>query len=324
MKTKIVYVVTFSERNTYLEQALLSVYSARLHNPTAEIYVVTDKESADSMTGKRAEIKKYLTDVLVFDTPDGFNAMKKSRYLKTNLRELIKGDFIYIDTDTVICQALDEVDEIKEDVSGVANRHLIYKVSEMEETNSIFRKLDVEVKEDFVYINGGMLIAKDTPVAHKLFKAWYESWLFAGTKGMFMDQAALHRAEIISGYKIHEVSGIWNCQIEGCCLNYLHDAKILHFYAVGGSGKTASYILRKDSIYDKIKEEGYLPDDIKTLVSNPHQSFAYGSCIVSDSKRNFLFEAKPLFMIYRDHPRLWKILISPFKLAFKSYSKKSL
>lgn len=322
MKTKIIYVVTCSEKNTYLEQALLSVYSARIHNPAAEIYVVTDSESADGITGIRSEIKKYLTDILVFDTPDGFNAMKKSRYLKTNLRELIKGDFIYIDTDTVICQPLDEVDEIEEDVSGVANRHLIYKVSEMKEANSTFRKLDVEVKEDFVYINGGMLIAKDTPTAHKLFKAWYDSWIFAGTKGIFMDQAALHRAEIISGYKIHELSGVWNCQIEGCCLNYLHDAKILHFYAVGGSGKTSAYLLRQDSIYDKIKADGKLSDDIKALISKPHQSFSPGSSIVSDTKRKFLFEANPLFLVYRDHPRLWKILFFPFKLAFRSYTHK--
>lgn len=322
MKTKIVYVVTCSEKNTYLEQALLSVYSARLHNPTAEIYIVTDKESADTMTGKRAEIRKYVTDVLVFDTPAGYNAMKKSRYLKTNLRELIKGDFIYIDTDTVICQPLDEVDEIEEDVSGVANRHLIYKVSEMKETNSTFRKLDVEVKEDFVYINGGMLIAKDTPTAHKLFKAWYDSWVFSGTKGIFMDQAALHRAEIISGYKIHELSGVWNCQIEGCCLNYLHDAKILHFYAVGGSGKTSSYILRRDEIYDKIKETGYIPEEIKELISKPHRCFVNEGGIVSDTTRRFIVEANPMFLIYRDHPRLWKIIIYPFKFAFRLYIHK--
>ena len=324
MNTKIIYVVTCSEKNTYLEQALLSVYSARLHNPTAEIYVVTDKVSAESMTGKRSEIKKYLTNVLVFDTPEDFNAMKKSRYLKTNLRELIKGDFIYIDTDTVICQPLDEVDEIIEDVSGVPNRHLMYKVAEMKEANSTFRKLEMEIKEDFVYINGGMLIVKDTPTAHKLFKAWYDSWTFAGKKGIFMDQAALHRAEIISGYKIHEVSGIWNCQIEGCCLNYLHNAKILHFYAVGGSGKTSSYILRRDEIYKKIKEVGHLSDDIKALVSNPHQSFVPGCGIVSNITRDFLVEANPMFLIYRDHPRLWKIIIYPFKFAFRLYKHKSL
>lgn len=62
-----------------------------------------------------------------------------------------------------------------------------------------------------------------------------------------MIQSALHRAEIISGYKIYEVSGVRNCQIEDCCLNYLHDAKILHFYAVGGSGKTTTHILREDN-----------------------------------------------------------------------------
>ena len=123
-----------------------------------------------------------------------------------------------------------------------------------------------------------------------------------------MDQAALHRAEIISGYKIHELSGVWNCQIEGCCLNYLHDAKILHFYAVGGSGKTSAYLLRQESIYDKIKADGKLSDDIKALISKPHQSFSPGSSIVSDTKRKFLFEANPLFLVYRDHPRLWKIL----------------
>lgn len=317
MKTKIVYVVTCSEKNTYLEQALVSVYSARLHNPDARIYIVTDEISAKYIESSRTEIKKYLTDVLVFDTPEDYNSMKRSRYLKTNLRELIEGDFVYIDTDTVICQPLDELDNFTDDVSGVANRHELYNVSKQVESNAVFRTLGANIKENFVYINGGLLIVKDTPVAHSLFNAWHECWMYSGTKGMFMDQPPLHMAELKAGYKIKDVSGIWNCQIEGACLNYIHDAKILHFYAVGGSGKTSPYLLRQDKVYDVIKRLGYIPEDVLKNISHPYEAFTPNNAIVAESKKQFIEDTFWLFMLYREHPSVCRAILKPIQGCIK-------
>ena len=109
MKTKIVYVLTSSKEDTYLEQTLISVYSARLHNPYADILVVTDNATANTIKGGRAEIKKYLSDIVVVDIPAEYNNMQKSRYIKTNLRKFVEGDFLYIDSDTVIAESLAEI-----------------------------------------------------------------------------------------------------------------------------------------------------------------------------------------------------------------------
>ena len=309
MKTKIVYVVTCSEKNTYLEQALVSVYSARLHNPDAGIYIVTDDISAKYIDSSRTEIKKYLTDVLVFDTPADYNPMKRSRYLKTNLRELIEGDFVYIDTDTVICQPLDELDNFTDDVSGVASLHKLYKVNERKKANEVYKSLGVEIKEDFAAINGGVIIAKDTEVAHNLYKAWFECWKYCGTKGMFMDQWALHMAELKTGYKIKDVSGIWNCQLEARCLNYLHNAKIIHFFSMGSDGKASPYMLRHDDIYQDIKRSGKLTEQVLGYINNPYEAFVEDNAIISGMKTDFLTESWVLFILYRDHPKLWSVFI---------------
>lgn len=309
MKTKIVYVVTCSEKNTYLEQALVSVYSARLHNPGAGIYIVTDKTSAEYIDSSRTEIKKYITDVLVFDTPEDYNPMKRSRYLKTNLRNLIEGDFVYIDTDTVICQPLDELDDFTDDVSGVASLHRPYIVKERKKANEEFKKFDVEITDDFVYINGGFLVAKDTEIAHDLYNAWYDCWLYCGTKGVFMDQWALHMAELKTGYKIKDVSGIWNCQLEARCLNYLHDAKILHFFSVGSDGKASPYLLRHDEIYNEIKRTGILSEAVLNYIRKPFEAFVEDNAIISGMKIKYLSESWVLFILYRDHPKIWNCFI---------------
>jgi hypothetical protein len=51
MKTKIVY-----EQDIYLEQTLLSVYSARLHMPDAEIILLVDDLTNKTINGKRNKI----------------------------------------------------------------------------------------------------------------------------------------------------------------------------------------------------------------------------------------------------------------------------
>ena len=57
MKTKIVYVVVSDETDIFLEQALLSIFSLRKHNPEAFVELVVDQITNDSISGKRSEIK---------------------------------------------------------------------------------------------------------------------------------------------------------------------------------------------------------------------------------------------------------------------------
>ena len=69
MKTKIVYVLVSDEKDLYLEQAWLSVYSLRLHNPTAYVVVLMDDNTERSLVGKRNKFCELVTEIKVVDVP---------------------------------------------------------------------------------------------------------------------------------------------------------------------------------------------------------------------------------------------------------------
>lgn len=312
MKTKIVYVTTCNESNFYLEQVLMSAYSARLHNPDATILLVTDIDSEKTIVGKRETIKQYVNEVVPFECPKGYNNMMKSRYLKTNLRNLIDGDILYVDSDTVICGPLDDIDKIEDDVCGIRNRHILLNRNNNKPAYKLFAQCGYDFEDEFVYINGGVLFAKDTDVARSLYREWLKEWEYTLSKGCPMDMMSLHKAELNIGYKIKEISGEWNCQIEGACLNYLKDAKILHYFAMGSRDATTSYKLRELSVYERIKETGIIPDDIEYYLHNPHKAFSEKHFIAAGQTLQFLKDSGGIQKMYKYYPRLSRFLLSFF------------
>jgi cellulose synthase/poly-beta-1,6-N-acetylglucosamine synthase-like glycosyltransferase len=125
MKTKLVYVlVSYDEQNDYLEQCLLSCYSARLHNADAEIILLVDNLTDNTLQGKRAEILKYISQKIVIDIAGNYNATQRSRIIKTTAREYVRGDFLFIDTDTVITQSIAGADQLQCSIGAVADGHV--------------------------------------------------------------------------------------------------------------------------------------------------------------------------------------------------------
>lgn len=320
MKTKIVYVTTCNDANFYLEQVLMSAYSARLHNPSATILLVTDVDSNKTIVDKRSTIKQYVDEILVFECPNGYNNMMKSRYLKTNLRNLIDGDFLYVDSDTVICSPLDDLDKIDDDVCGIRNRHVLLNSKDDKEAYRLFERCGYKFEDEFVYINGGVLFAKDSDVSKKLYREWFKEWQYTLSKGCPMDMMSLHKAELNTGYKIKEIDGEWNCQIEGSFLNYLKDAKILHYYSMGSRDATTPYKLREVSVYERIKKNGIIPDDIEALLREPHKAFADNHLIAAGQTLRFMKDSSGFQKLYKYFPRFSRIILSLFNLLAQIFS----
>ena len=118
MQTKIIYTLVSENSDYYLEQALISVYSLRKHNPEATVELVVDKDTAATLVEKRSKIKEYVTSIVEIDVPREYDKKRRSRFLKTNLRQLVKGDYLFIDCDTVICGKLDEIDAFDGDLAA--------------------------------------------------------------------------------------------------------------------------------------------------------------------------------------------------------------
>ena len=270
MQTKLVYVLTCAEEATYIEQALMSVWSARSHNEDAYIVLLVDDKTNELLVDKRSEILQYIREKIVIEFADSsLSMMYRSRYIKTQVRELVDGNFLFIDSDTIINNTLVEIDNISFDVAAVPESNLpIERFHPMlyqpmcENANKIGWKYEGEE----YYFSSGVIYVKDTPDTHRLFKLWHKYWKEGLEKGISIDQPSLARANIECGHIIQKIDNKWNC-IMFTYPRKAQSAYILHY----ASYRNMSFLFTK-RVLQYIKENG-LTEYIKKYILDSTSSY---------------------------------------------------
>lgn len=317
MKTKIVYVLACSDKDFYLERTLISAYSARMHNPNAVILVVTDSSSFQTLKGKRAEIKKYVTDFVVVNVPSEYGDMAKSRYLKTSLRQYVTGDFLYIDCDTVICEALDEIDAFEGELGGVLSCNRPLPLGNSTYTGDVHinyhaKKVGWDIPVGYPNYNGGVIFSRDTDISRRFFNCWFSLWKECAKHGVFVDMLSLYRANIEMDCCMKELPGIWNCIIQRQGLPFLSQAKIIH--TLTGDNLTL-YELCSDRILEKVKRQGTLDAEVVELIRHARTAFPHQTTLVKSQDAALL--SLPVMQLYHRDLTFFRILNKIAELYLK-------
>lgn len=287
MKTKIVYVVTSDETDIYLEQALLSVFSLRKHNPNAYVELVVDQDTDATIAGKRGEILKYIDHKVVVNVPEEYNKVCRSRWMKTSLRQHIQGDFLFVDTDTIVTDKLCKIDSFIGNLGAVMDAHVPIRSRKNSEYIKKIKKNSFEegwnCSDEITFFNSGVFFVKDTAESYEFFSCWHKTWNdFYKRYGRHEDQAPLAATNEKFNYIIRELSGIWNCQIARSGILYLPNAKIMHYLAYEGT--THPWIFYNHDILNEVKELGYISDKISELVDNAKFTFDMPNMIITGRK----------------------------------------
>lgn len=266
MKTKIVYVLTFNENNYYFEQLMLSACSARTHNPEVKIVVVTDKQSAALITGWRNRIYKYINEIKAFELPSGLDKMLQSRWLKTNLRNLIDGDYIFLDTDTLVCDSLEDIDSYDGNIMMVREQHCLFH---QKKDHKIIKKLCSRIAgqkwDTDVYFNSGVIYAKDTDAAHKFYSRWHSIWNHSCNLGIKTDQQSL-AVTIAEQPIVCELPQNYHCQLVYSSA-YFDTAKIIHYFNGKYTLKLNSPLCEENTLKEIRRNEGICEQLIETIKS---------------------------------------------------------
>ena len=226
-----VYVLVSGKNDLYYEQALMSTYSLRNLMPDANIALLVDNKTEDSINSdslKRAEIKKYVSKIISVQFDEKVSNAERSRLIKTSIPEYIDDDFLYIDCDTIIADDLSEIEKTSYKTAGILDGHVMLD-------EHIHKKyfLERDKKTGFhgtqaadCNINGGVIFARKGEESKNLFKAWNEAWKYSAyQKHDFHDQSALNEANYRTGLKMRLLDGEWNCQPSHGGLAFLKDAK---------------------------------------------------------------------------------------------------
>lgn len=304
MKTKILYVLTSSETDIYLEQAYVSICSVRHHMPYAHITVVTDSVTKATLTGLRADMLKDVNELVVVDLPSDMSGQKRSRELKTSCRNHVKGDFLFIDCDTLVCRPLDEIDDIPYDLAACRDGHSDLADSPYRDMcllNS--RKIGDEISDESIYFNSGVILARDVPMVHEFYDRWHANLNEGRSHGVMMDQPSFCKTNIQMGHVIKLLPDVWNCQIiHG--IRYLPEARVLHYLTTNAkSVGHQAFILKEKESFDKLKTEITLPESITECFDNPFKGIP--ECVmVSAGNIAPIIHSKEIAYFLRPHNKV--------------------
>lgn len=317
MRTKIVYVVVSDESDIFLEQALLSAFSLRKHNPNAFVELVVDYETDASIKGKRCEILKWVDKKTIIDVPAQYGKAPKSRWLKTSLRQHVIGDFLYIDTDTIITGSLEDIDIFNGDLGAVADRHTtLQNHFGKDRLKKEAKKGGWKYSDEMIWYNGGLLYVRDNELTNRFFREWNSQWMksYADTKRL-TDQLPLCITNERFNYPIKELAGEWNCQISMNSVSFLADAKIMHYLAYGIDDYAWKFY--DNDILKEIKEYGYVTDRISNLINNAKKAFYIPNKIIVG--RDIELLNSQLFNLCKKYKRLFYFLNIIARLLLKIF-----
>lgn len=276
MKTKIVYVVASLDDDIYMEQAIVSAWSARHYNPDCQIEMVCDQDTFVTLnSGIRAQYKSLFNKIHVREFQPEQSMMERSRWMKTTLREIIEGDYLYLDTDTVVCDDLSCVDEFTFAIGMVLDHNchfneFIYYERDVDRAKKLY---NVDISQETHCYNSGVSYAKDTIISHKFFRSWHKLWLSKKDIPFgLVDQPSLAVVNKEYGYVIEEMSGNFNCQVMSS-IQFLHTAKIIHFFSTSFTAKSKLSPFYGVSLYEHVKHHG-VTDDIQTKILNCKSQFS--------------------------------------------------
>ena len=226
---KVVYVLTSQGKDFYSAMTRVSVASVRLSNPSVKIALACDSLTESNLFSTEDLLVNEVDEICGFATPEG-SPSYRNRYIKTQLRKLISGPFLFLDSDTLIRRELTEVFGINSDIGGCRNHS---KVDLWDQVMD----LDVETLKAMrweigkTYINGGVLFFNDTPKAHDLATLWHKRWLESSNQRQYYrDQPALNTALLESDPSLTVLPDRYNAQFK-VQLTAADDAVLWHYYS---------------------------------------------------------------------------------------------
>jgi hypothetical protein len=326
-----IYVLTSSAADTYYEQFFLSVASFRLYNPTASVIVLIDKNTKKYLSGIRSGYEKYVSEIKVIDVPKEFSQKESSRWIKTSIHNYVSGAFLFIDCDTIITAKLDADFNPAIKIGAVLDNHITlekhYLKNYFEDSD---KRLGFSASfEEKRHYNGGLIYCNGSPESNLFFDTWHELWLYSRGKGNAQDMPSLNQANYELNNIITELPGEWNCQISHNGLPYLHNAKIIHYYATSLASITPAYRLAAPEILASIKATDEIPTEALRLLENPKAAFETHSRIIADPAVIEAFDSSvfsTLRWLNKKHPKLFKkcdtFMAACTKIAQKIIRKK--
>lgn len=187
----ICFVLAAKELGLYADMAAVAALAVRRLHPQARIILMTDEPTARAIDQGKHAIADIVSEIVVHSTGTDVAAVS-SRHLKTVVRKLVKGDYLYLDNDAIAVRPLDRGWPKRADLAvardwnkrGIPLAWLPF-----------IEKLRADLGWEFLsdrYFNSGVIFVRDTAAAHTFYSHWHRRWQQTLSLGIPEDQISLN------------------------------------------------------------------------------------------------------------------------------------
>jgi hypothetical protein len=225
------YAIATDGEPRYVESVAASARALKQLYPSAKITVLTDDRSFSVVTQllKRYRLARKVRSVGAY----AGNMGARSRFVKTQVRQFIVGDFLFLDADAIPVRPFDE---LFQEHSGQLCAAIDRSPKEPD-GNSLppwaeraFERLGWSYPKPF-YLNGGVVLWPDTPLLRQLGKLWHENWRrFYESSDDFADQPSFNYSIYSLGISPEILHDRYNARV-ALSADFAVGASIYHFYA---------------------------------------------------------------------------------------------
>ena len=266
----ICFVVAAKNLGLYADMAAVAALAVRRLHPQARIILVTDEPTAHAIDHGNHALANIVTEIV--EQPTGTDVPGvSSRYLRTILRQVVKGDYLYLDTDAIAVRPLDRGWPMGTDLAMARDRnHRGITPLARPAIERLRLKLGWKFRMDR-YLNAGVIFVRDTPAAHAFYAEWHGRWKQALSLGIWQDQFS---------FNIASTTGIARIRVLPDCDNWVtHStamlrgrARIFHFFAsVYGEQIPDNTLL--GHLISRFQQDGALDED--TIACAAHDNFPW-------------------------------------------------
>lgn len=263
---RIVFALTSSGRDFYSAMTRIAVAALRGSNLGSRLMLACDRRSHHQLRQAGDPLLEEVDDCLVADTAEG-NAEFRNRFVKTSLRSILDGPFLFLDSDIFVRGSLDEVFSLDCDLAGARNHSReIFSEQIWDRDRATLDAMGWNIDSE-VYLNGGVLYFNDTPAARQFAAEWHRRWLESSAgRDSCRDQPALNSALAACRPRLTVLPDGFNAQIVPSPEAAV-DALVWHFYSSAVRPASTGF----DELVGNLLSGGTLsPDDIRQYALSRH------------------------------------------------------
>lgn len=187
----ICFVLAAKDLELYADMAAVAALAVRRLHPQARTILVTDEPTARAIDHGRHALGNIVSEIIIEPTGTD-DPIVSSRRLKTVLRQLVKGDYLYLDNDAIAVRPLDRGWPEGADLALARDRN---ERGITPSSLPIIEKLRAKLGWEFLpdpYFNNGVIFVRDTSAAHAFYTEWHRRYQQTLSLDIWQDQISFN------------------------------------------------------------------------------------------------------------------------------------